>query len=118
VRVVDDDEACALAERGAHALPVVAEVRRLERDVDAPAAGQAHRRVIRVVRRVEDDGLGAGSDHSLDGRVDGLGATAGDRDLGFGVGITAAGRDDLGGDGRTQTHVAFHRRVLVVTRGH
>ena len=98
--------------------PVVAEMRRLERDVDAAPAGEPHRRVVGVVGRVEDDGLGARRHDRLDGGVDRFGAAAGDRELGLRVDATAAGGDDLGGDGGAQGDVALHGRVLVVSRGH
>ena len=74
------------------AIPVIAEMRRLERNVDAAPAREPDGRVVGVVGRVEDDGLVTGPHHGLYGGVDRFGAAAGDRDLGFGIGFaTTAG---------------------------
>ncbi len=95
----------------------IAEMRRLERNVDAAPAGEPDGRVVGVIGGVEDDGLVTRAHHRLDGGVDRFGAAAGDRELGFGIDGATAGGGDLGGDGGAQRNAAFHGRVLVEAGG-
>src|SRR6188508_516569 len=67
LRVVDDDEARALAEHTSYAIPVEAEMRRLEGNVDATPAGEPDGGVVGVIGGVEDDGFIASAHHCLDG---------------------------------------------------
>ena len=118
VRVVDDDQPRTVAQRGAHPVPVDAEVRCAQWQMDAATAGEADGRVVGVIRRIEDDGLVTRAHGRLDGRVDGLGAAAGHREFGFGINGSATAGRDLGGDGGAQRDAAFHGSVLIEPRGH
>ena len=113
LRVVDDDEARTLAEHASYAIPVEAEMRSLERNVDATPAGEPDSRVVGVIGGVEDDRFITRAHHCLDGGIDRFGASAGDRELGFRIDFATAGGHDFGGNCGAQRHAALHGCVLV-----
>ena len=69
---VDDDQAGAVGERGAHLIPVESKHRRRQRDAHAACAGQAHGGLVGVVGGVKNDDFIAGPHHGLDGIVQGF----------------------------------------------
>ena len=119
VRGVDDEEARLWRDRRAHGVPS----RCCSRDTcsgtnDRDAAAQLDRRDVRVVARLEDDGLVARVKHGGDGIEDGFGPAGGDRHFCFRVVPAAVKLLVLGRDRLAQRQDPLHRRVLVSSRPH
>jgi hypothetical protein len=81
-------------------------------------AGEAHRRVVGIVGRIEDDDCIARPHQRLHARVDRLGRAQRHRDLSLRIDRHPRIATDAPRDLLAQRHVSGHRRVLVVALAH
>ena len=118
VRAIDDDEARARRYGRAHAIPVVAKFRQLQRQPHGARTRQPDGGIVGVVRWVEQDDLICRADRCLNDRVKRFRGAERNSDFRFWIRRDVITLLDLVRDLRTQIRGAFHRRVLIVSGCH
>ena len=117
MRRVEDHQPGSWRDGSAHLIPINAVGGRHERNVPRHAAGQAHRRLIAVIGRIEQDDLITGPHHRGNRTEQSFRSARGHRDLGFGVHGEAVEIKNLAGDRLAQAWNPRHGRILVVAVG-
>ena len=115
---VDDDEAGAVAQGAADFVPIEAKCGGRERNAHAARAGEPHGRLVRVVGRIENNSLIARPRDRLNGVIQRLGATAGNRDLSLRIKTPLIAKLEFLCDLFAQLQRAFHRRILIAPLAH